>query len=403
MEAIARAYVDLVLQLGLHDPNYVDAYYGPKEWREQAESLHPDLKQIAERASLFRDEAQSLLPEMEEEMLKLRTEFLVKQLGAGTARAQMLSGQEFSFDEESRALYDVVSPVHGDEHYDAVLSAVESLLPGNGPIHERFTEFREQFYIPAENLSKVFATAIDEARIRTKRFIELSAHENFRIEYVKDQVWGAYNWYKGNSESLIEVNTDFPIAIDRVVDLCCHEGYPGHHVYNALLEQHLAKGRGWMEFTVYPLFSPQSLIAEGTAEFGIELAFSATEKYDFERNVLYPIAGLNQDLIDQGNALKRALSGLGYASNDAAKRYLDGHVSREDTILWLAKYLLIDPKRAEQRVRFIEQNRSYVITYNVGKDLVGRYIEAQSESIEGQWSTFEYLLKTPQTPSRLTL
>ena len=35
------------------------------------------------------------------------------------------------------------------------------------------------------------------------------------------------------------MNVELPIYIDRAVDLACHEGYPGHHVYNALLEQEL--------------------------------------------------------------------------------------------------------------------------------------------------------------------
>ncbi len=55
-----------------------------------------------------------------------------------------------------------------------------------------------------------------------------------------------------------QVNTDLPVYIDRAVDLACHEGYPGHHVYNALLEKHLVRDRGWVEFSIYPLFSPQS-------------------------------------------------------------------------------------------------------------------------------------------------
>ena len=33
--------------------------------------------------------------------------------------------------------------------------------------------------------------------------------------------------------------------------------------------------------------------------------------------------------------------------------------------------------RAEQRVKFIDQYRSYVINYNLGKDLVRAYVEQQ--------------------------
>ena len=88
-----------------------------------------------------------------------------------------------------------------------------------------------------------------------------------------DKPWSGYNWYKGRHRSVIQVNTDLPIYVDRAVDLACHEGYPGHHVYNVLLEKNLLRDRGWVEFSVYPLFSPQSLIAEGTANYGIDVAF----------------------------------------------------------------------------------------------------------------------------------
>src|SRR5687767_15486838 len=34
----AEAYTKLVLALGVHDADYVDAYYGPPEWRAAADS-----------------------------------------------------------------------------------------------------------------------------------------------------------------------------------------------------------------------------------------------------------------------------------------------------------------------------------------------------------------------------
>ena len=42
---------------------------------------------------------------------------------------------------------------------------------------------------------------------------------------------------------------------------------------------------------------------------------------------------------------------------------------------YLAKYSLMSPERAAQRVRFIDTYRSYVINYNLGRDLVRAYVE----------------------------
>ena len=55
-----------------------------------------------------------------------------------------------------------------------------------------------------------------------------------------------YNWYQGDYRSLIQINTDFPVRI-AARDLGCHEGYPGHHVFNMLLERDLARGRNWVD------------------------------------------------------------------------------------------------------------------------------------------------------------
>ena len=131
--------------------------------------------------------------------------------------------------------------------------------------------------------------------------------------------WSGYNWYQGDFRSLIQVNTDLPIYIDRAIDLACHEGYPGHHVYNALLEKHLVRDRGWVEFTVYPLFSPQSLIAEGTANYGIEVAFPGRERVEFERTVLFPAAGLDPARAAEYYEVQALVDQLAYAGNEAAR------------------------------------------------------------------------------------
>jgi hypothetical protein len=105
-------------------------------------------------------------------------------------------------------------------------------------------QYRRRFVIPRERLDTVFRTAVAESRRRTLRHVRLPANESFTIEYVTGKSWSGYNWYQGGARSLIQVNTDLPIFIDRALDLAAHEGYPGHHVYNVLLEQHLVRDRG---------------------------------------------------------------------------------------------------------------------------------------------------------------
>jgi hypothetical protein len=55
-----------------------------------------------------------------------------------------------------------------------------------------------------------------------------------------------------------------------------------------LLEKNLYRDRAY-GISVYPLFSPQSLIAEGSANYGIDVVFPGRDKIDFAKVYLLPI------------------------------------------------------------------------------------------------------------------
>ena len=250
----------------------------------------------------------------------------------------------------------------------------------------------------------VATTVIGACRERTAAHLQLPPDESFTVEYVTNKSWSGYNWYQGSFRSVIQVNTDLPIYIDRAVDLACHEGYPGHHVYNVLLEKNLVKDRGWIEFSVYPLFSPQSLIAEGTANFGIDVAFPGRERVQFEETVLFPAAGLDPSKAAAYYEAQALVDQLAYAGNEAARRYLNREIDADTAAAWLERYALMAPDRARQRVRFFDQYRSYVINYNLGKDMVRRYIESHggtSDNPAKRWELFAALLSSPRLPSGL--
>jgi len=408
MNAVAERYAHLVLALGQHDSDYVDAFYGPAEWKTQAEKEKKSLDTIGtEAAELIGELAK--IPNPGDEMLKLRREYLQKQIAAVAARVRMLKGEKLKFDDESRALYDAVAPTYRqsgsdpDSHFDQIIAQLESKIPGTGPLWERYEKWRKPFVIPKAKLDTVFQLAIKECRARTLAHVALPPNESFTVEYVTNKPWGGYNWYKGNFHSVIQVNTDLPTYIDRAVDLAAHEGYPGHHVYNSLLEKNLVRDRGWMEFSVYALFSPQSLIAEGTANFGREVAFpTKAERMKFEKEVLFPAAGIDASRADEYYAVQDLMKQLDYAANEAARRLINGEVDESAAVQWLQKYAVMEPARAKQRVKFIQRYRSYVINYNLGEDMVRRYIEKRSGSDpEKRWSEFAKLLSSPRLPSGL--
>jgi hypothetical protein len=406
LRSVAEQYVKLVLAVGQHDGDYVDAFYGPAEWRSEAETAKQPLPAIDQAAAAVEKELAGVVvkpPAADAELWGLRRQYLARQLAALRSRVAMLQGKRLTFDEESLALYDAVAPTKPASEFEAVLKQLEARLPGEGTLIERYDRFKQAFVIPTARVDRVFQEAIRGCRGRVPS-LNLPLQERFTVEYVTNKSWSGYNWYQGNFRSLIQVNTDLPIYVDRAIDLACHEGYPGHHVYNALLEKNLVQDRGWIEYTVYPLFSPQSLIAEGTANYGIEVAFPRPERMGFEREVLFPIAGLDPKRVAEYYDVLDLVDRLSYAGNEAARQYIDGKIDRAGAIAWLEKYAMYTKPRAEQRVKFIEQYRSYVINYNLGKDLVRGYVErrvGREKTPQRVWREFIMLLMSPRLPSGL--
>jgi hypothetical protein len=404
LNRIAELYVKLVLAVGQHDSIYVDAYYGPKEWQVEAHVEQKPINVIQNTTLSLMAELDSIHVDGEEEILKLRHQYLNKQLSSLMARVEVLGGKKLTFDEEAKAYYDVAPPTFPEEHFRKIIAELDSIVPGKGLLSERIEIFRRQFIVPSNKLDTIFQAAIHECRSRTKKHITLPSDENFRLEFVHNKPWGGYNWYQGGSQSLIQINTDLPIYLERAIDLAAHEGYPGHHVYNCLLETIFARKLGWVEFTVYPLFSPQSLIAEGTANFGIEVAFPGKEQTEFERDVLFPLAGLDKNQADVYSKMKALLKQLSYAGNEAARLYLNGKLTRSEAVNWLVRNAAMSLRRAQGQINFIDQYRSYIINYNVGLDLVRQYIERRGgteSNSEKRWEEFTKLISSPRLPSGL--
>ena len=233
--------------------------------------------------------------------------------------------------------------------------------------------------IPREKLDAVFTAAIDACRERTLQHITLPPGERFTVEYVTNKSWSGYNWYQGNFRSLIQVNTDLPIYIDRAIDLACHEGYPGHHVYNALLEQHLrariAAGSS-SRSTRCSRRSRSSPRARRTSASRSRFPGRSASTFE-QRDAVSagrPRPGARGGVLRRAGAgrpavVRRQRGGAALPRRRDRSRGGDGRGSSATR--------LMPHDRAAQRVRFFDQYRSYVINYNFGKDLVRRFIESR--------------------------
>ena len=161
------------------------------------------------------------------------------------------------------------------------------------------------------------------------------------------------------------------------------------------------KGKGWVEYSVYPLYSPQSLIAEGSANYGIDLAFPGPERLAYETRVLYPLAGLSTADAARYAGLQDAMKALAGARFTIARELLEGRIDEAEAVRLTQRYQLVSPERARQSVAFTKQYRSYVINYGLGQDMVRADVEAAGATPAARWKRMEQLLSEPTLPSDL--
>ena len=405
LNKLAAQYVQLGLNIGLYDPDFVDAYYGPDSLRPTAAKLDIFPKYI------FLSAANDLINKLERftsddknDTLSIRARWMSAQLTAFSRRIKIFAGEHVSFDKESKDLFGVVAPEYPESYYQELVKKLDVLLPGNGDIPARFQNLAAHFIIPKDKIDTVFKTAIAMSRQRTLAHYTLPANENFTLEFVTGKPWSGYNWYKGNYQSNIQVNTDLDIFIERAIDVASHESYPGHHVYNMLLEKNLYYDKGWPEISLYPLFSPQSLIAEGSANYGIDVAFPGNEKNDFAKNVLLPLAGLDTTGIDTYFNILALKGDLAFSRNEVARGLINKTMTDDEAIRWLMQYGLNNRETALKSISFIRKYGSYVINYNYGQALVKNYIESNGGKImsaDKRWELFRNLLSNEFTPQDL--
>jgi len=409
LDVLARDYLAIQLAIGEKDPGYVDAYYGPPELAERAAARDAETTLAELQARVVALDATLGLIRPDPGTLEAeRVRYLRAMLSSARVRLRMLRGEEIPFQDEAEGLFGVRPELIDLSTLDPVLARIEELVPGDpsdAPLNERLNAYQDRFIIPNNRLRAVIDAAVAECRARTLPHIPLPESESFDLSLVTDKPWGGFNYYQGDYHSVIEINTDLPTRLDRAVDVGCHEAYPGHHVYSTLIERDRVNALGQVEFTLLPLYSPRAIISEGSAEYGVKLAFPGDSQMEYERDVLAPLAGIDASDIEQYYELREALKGLSGAYYTLAAAYLDETMTREEVIEASMRYRLMSRERAEQSLRFMDTYRSYVINYGLGEQIVGAAVEAgpngEAADMATRWQRFIGILSTPTLPEDL--
>ena len=393
-DAFDRDYARLAFGIERHAPGFIDAYLGPKEERAALDAdpaPAPEALVAAARDLLSRISALTAS--------EMRRGYLTKQVEAMLTTARRLAGERLPYREEVRLLFDIAPEPTPEARFDEAIAALDRLLPGDGPVAERMTAWKEAYVISTEVALRLVDLILPELRRRTVAFVELPADERIDVQLVSDQPWSGYNWYLGHGRSRVELNTDLPIHAFRLTDLLAHEGYPGHHTEHTLKER-LFTEEGFAEHALQLINTPQCVISEGIATMAEEVIFPPHELVQFRRDVVYPAAGVAGDP-EREAAIADAQRKLRAVPGNAALLLHEEGRDPEEVVAYIQRYALSTEDEARQRLRFIADPlwRAYIFTYHVGRDLVAAWLDGLSH--HERQARFGTLLREQVYPSQI--
>ena len=389
-----KEFIQLALAINEHLPGYIDSYFGPEEWAQQAQKAGKlPLQGLTQRVDqLAMNVSQAIEGDAQ------RKDFLAHQISAMQMSLRLLAGENISLVEEAQALYDVQPAWKDEAYFIEYQNWLDEILPKGGSLRERLENWQNSLEIPIDKVRDLLPHITSTLRELTHRKFNLPDEESFVVEFVSDQPWMAYNRYLGGYKSRIEINTDVPMRVNGLAITIAHEGYPGHHTELCLKEAGLIRQMDYQEHLVTLINSPSSVIAEGIATSALKTILTDQELEDWYREEILPRADMTHVNAKQIMEITRAERKMRDLWGNAAFMLHDQKKSNDEIISYLQKYEMSTEKEANRAIQFMSGplDHSYIFTYTAGYDLLEELF-----SIADRDKYFARLLKEPVTPSQI--
>jgi hypothetical protein len=385
-------YLELALRLDHHIDGFVDAYYGPAQLaaRIKAEPTLAAAVLVADAARLVVDLDGGA---GEPELGAARRRWLRAHVVGLHTSARKLAGEAVSYEDEVELCYGV-RPTRWDEGaFEAAHRRLDEVLPGSGPLGERYVAWRESQAIDPDILPAVIDSLADDLRERTDRAFGLPAGEHIDWQLVTDQPWSGFNYYLGDLHSRVAINLDLPVLSTSIAHLVAHEAYPGHHTEHARKEVGLVRTQGHLEETIFPVGTPQCLLAEGLADLGLEVVMGrrpeATVAEHLRPLKVHYDAEVAASVSVAGEALDHVRGNVGFLL------HADG-ADEAEAIDYAMRWGLVSRDRAAKMVQFMTDPtwRAYISCYLEGLPLCRAFVD-------GDPTRFQRLLDDQLLPTDL--
>lgn len=359
----AEAYVRIAMDLDRRIEGEVDAWFGPERLDTRDQEPGPELPTLLERTRSLRARGPVSLPEDAGERLRARSGGLERRIDQLLALLEHhTAGTPRDLVDEAESLYRIRWREEDPDALQALRDALDQALPGSGSLRVRVAGLRRALIVPPDRRLAVFERALEACRARTLEHWDLPRDEALEVVATRD-VDAAWHEYRGGFRSTLRLNDLALGTVDRAVDVACHEGYPGHHAQFVLFEAAAGAAGLPLEDRLVLLRSPASAFREGAAQYAVDLAFPPAERLAFERDVLFPMAGLDPALAETLATVRPLLDRLQVVVPYAIAAHEAGEISDQEAILRLRNEALVASPRA--LFAFAHEMGAYVAGYTM--------------------------------------
>jgi hypothetical protein len=388
---VVERYLTLSLAMNRHVDGLVDAYYGPQAIADKvaaAPVLTPENLVLEARALVGAIDAGEPLgdPDAEGEPGPNRLE-VVPDAGKDAARrhflrsqaiglltsARKLAGEPIAYADEVEACYGVRPRRVFEDDFEAAHRRLEEVVPGGGPLAERYVAWREAQAVPPDRLEAAIASLAEDLRERTRTLFGLPENESVEFALVSNEPWSGFNYYLGGLRSRVVINTDLPVLSTSLGHLVAHEAYPGHHTERVRKEVGLVRRHRCWEESIVVIGTPHNLLAEGLADLGLEVVMGSHPEA-VEAEHLHPLGiSYDQDVVA---VVREAAEALGGVRANAAFRLWEDRADPDTVIDEVARWSLTTRARAAKQVEFLLHPtwRAYIFCYVEGLPLCRAFV-----------------------------
>ncbi len=360
---VVERYLALGLAMDRHVPGLVDSYYGPEEIaaRVGASPVMAPERVVAEARSILAaiDAGEPLgdtddgaapghrqletVPDSGRDAS--RRHYLRAQVIGLLTTARKLAGEPIAYADEVEACYGVRPRRFEQEQFEAAHRRLDEVVPGEGPLLDRYVSWREARTVPMGRLRTAINSLAEDLRDRTRLMFGLPEGERVEFEFVSNKPWSGFNYYQGGLRSRVAINTDLPVFSTSLGPLVAHEAYPGHHTEHVRKEVGLLRRNRCLEESIVVIGTPHNLLSEGLADLGLEVVTGPSPDAVVAEH-LRPL-GISYDP-EVVAAMRRAREALGGVRANAAFRLWEDGADPDVVLEEVARFELTSRARAQK-------------------------------------------------------